>query len=330
MVTVTVGRLATTAVAPPIKGVAPPVKTVNPLNSPAVLNLDQSSFIIAPPVSNDPTTPINPAAPTATDAAINKVAPQPIFMRPSDVQSNPVTFGRFVNEVEQTLQPLVAAQHSIEAGPPEVGFGRPNGFDFFQVVDQTTQQVFLAEGIAYSGPGGPGTLTQISQQFVDITTDNLNITSDGPRTFIHSGAGDDVLQATPLSSSNQGSGHIFNAAGGSNVLIGNDGVNGFKDILMADADPTKSVTNLFQGFESGDDIVVRGLTLQDFTYSATDNAARTQLQITATQIANPAIETSIMVSGFTTQDLSNGKLIMGFSSDGLGSNFMVLNAPFAG
>jgi hypothetical protein len=62
----------------------------------------------------------------------------------------------------------------------------------------------------------------------------------------------------------------------------------------------------------------------------TDNAARTQLQITAAQIANPAIQTSILVSGFTTQDLSNGKLIMGFTSDGAGSNFMVLNAPFAG
>jgi len=49
------------------------------------------------------------------------------------------------------------------------------------------------------------------------------------------------------------------------------------------------------------------------------------LAVTILAVASRA-EPAVRVDGSTL----NGKLIMGFSSDGLGSNFMVLNAPFAG
>jgi len=84
---------------------------------------------------------------------------------------------------------------------------------------------------------------------------------------------------------------------------------------MADADPTQSVTDQFQGFESLDDIVVRGLTLQDFSFSLADNSAHNQLTITAAQIANPAIETNIVISGHSTADVNAGRLQLAFSSD---------------
>jgi hypothetical protein len=270
------------------------------------------------------------AVPTHTAAApVGSIGPadatltpdqQPIFLRPGDA-SNPTIVAQIVHEAE-FLQTVVAGQHVYEAAgaPAQVGLiGTPSDLDdLFQVINPASGQVLLASGIPYDG-----TVANIRHELIDITQDNVTITAQTVLAFIHSGSGDDTLQVF-------GSENLINAGGGSNTLIGTPGQIVSRDLMIVDADPNKSVTDLFKQYGAADDIIVRGLTPTDFSlnFADTGDPAHKQLTITATQNANPAVQTALVLPGYTTADVATGgKLQLAFSSDGLGSNFLMVHQP---
>lgn len=158
----------------------------------------------------------------------------------------------------------------------------------------------------------------MQQELIDITPDNLNITASAPNVFIHSGAGEDALAASSGT-------NVLDGGTGSNFLSGGAGADTFfVDDRAAQGDIWSTVTS----FHAGDAATVWGVTPQDFALQWADGqgaASFTGLTLHATAPGKPTA--SLTLAGFSTADLSNGRLGVAFGTDlGSGSPYMFVRA----
>ncbi len=70
-------------------------------------------------------------------------------------------------------------------------------------------------------------------QFIDITTDNLNITANVPNSFIHSGAGEDAIDVSKANGTN-----VLDGGTSSNFLVGGSGTDTF---FVDDRNPSADI-----------------------------------------------------------------------------------------
>ena len=83
----------------------------------------------------------------------------------------------------------------------------------FTVVDTTTGVSSVNPGTPYSGP-----VAGLQHQYINVTTDSLNITATAPNSFIHTGAGTDGIDVSAVNGTN-----VLDGGGGSNFLTGGTG-----------------------------------------------------------------------------------------------------------
>jgi hypothetical protein len=170
------------------------------------------------------------------------------------------------------------------------------------VTDTTSGQPVTATGTAYSGPV-PG----IQNEYVSVSQDNLNITTSTPNWFIHSGSGTDAIDV-----SKGGGTNVLDGSTGSNFLTGGTGNDTF---FLDDRAPTADVFSTVVGFHSGDNATVFGVDATNFTVQMLDNqgaAGFTGLDFSFTAPGHQ--NANIVLTGYTTADLTNGRLTTSYGT----------------
>jgi len=123
-------------------------------------------------------------------------------------------------------------------GPGYSGLPHRSGPGGFVLVHDTTTNADVADKLShdYTGP-----VDSLQTEYINISTDSLNITATSPNMFIHTGAGNDAIAA--YSGNN-----VLDGGAGSNFLTGGVG----DDTFFVDARGAVSDTwSTVRGFHSG-------------------------------------------------------------------------------
>lgn len=184
----------------------------------------------------------------------------------------------------------------------------------FDVLDTTTNAQIPSEGSAYTGP-----VANLQFQYLNTTTDGLNVTANVDNVFMHSGSGQDALQA-------HGGTNVLDGGTGSNFLVGTtDGTDTFfVDDRGAPADIWSTVVH----FHVGDAATVYGVTPQDFGLNWYDNQGATGYTgLTLHATAAGKATASLTLTGYTMADMSNGRISVSFGTDAAaGTTYMYVHA----
>ncbi len=160
--------------------------------------------------------------------------------------------------------------------------------------DATSGRPVGVVGQAYTGP-----VADLQSEYINITSDNLNISMGTPNWFIHTGSGDDAIAASSGT-------NVLDGGTGSNFLTGGSGSDTFfVDNRGASADTWSTIVN----FGVGDAVTIWGVTPNDFNFDFEDGQGATGftgLTLHATAPDKPTA--SVTFSGFTTADLANGRI----------------------
>ncbi len=181
------------------------------------------------------------------------------------------------------------------------------------VLDTSTDQVLPSAVTPYAGP-----VAGLQEQFIDITSDNLNVAASTDNWFIHTGSGTDAIAVT-------GGTNVLDGGTGSNFLVGGSGTDTFfVDDRQANADIWSSVSN----FHTGDSATVWGVTPSAFALIWADGqgaSGYTGLTLHAEAADRPTA--SLTLAGYTSADLSNGTLSVAYGTDAAsGSAYMYIHA----
>lgn len=161
------------------------------------------------------------------------------------------------------------------------------------IADITTGQPVTVNGQPYVGP-----VSGLQQQYINITTDNLNIAATTPNWFIRSGSGEDAVAVTSGT-------NVLDGGSGSNFLTGGSGTDTFFD----NASTTETTWSTISNFHIGDAVTLFGITPSDFTLSwANDEGATGYTGLTLTATAHGQPNTLLTLAGFNNTALTNGTL----------------------
>jgi len=193
-----------------------------------------------------------------------------------------------------------------------VRFGNVDHDDAAVVVDLSGGQPVAIVANPYTGP-----VAGLQNEYINVTSHNLNVATATPNWFVHSGSGDDAI--TVSSGTN-----VLDGGTGSNFLTGGSGTDTFfVDDRAATADIWSTVNNL----HAGDAATIWGVTAQDFDLNWMDGegaAGFTGLTLHATAAGKPTA--SLTLAGYTSADLNNGRLSMSFGTDpASGSAYMYIH-----
>lgn len=129
--------------------------------------------------------------------------------------------------------------------------------------DQTSQQPVIARGEAYAGP-----VSGLQNQFVDGTSDNLNVAMSTQNWYVQTGDGNDAITAF-------GGTNVLDGGAGSNFLTGGAGAGDGSDTFFLDGrDPDPSWDTIVN-FHPGDALTLWGFVPGTSTasWSASDGTA---------------------------------------------------------
>jgi V8-like Glu-specific endopeptidase len=179
-------------------------------------------------------------------------------------------------------------------------------------LDTTTGQSLPATAQSYTGP-----VAGLQDQYVNITSDSLNIGVNTPNWFIHSGSGIDAIAV------NSGT-NVLDGGIASNFLTGGSGTDTF---FVDDRGPTADIWSTVAGFHAGDAATLWGVTPQDFGLAWVDGqgaAGFTGLTLHATASGRPTA--SLTLAGYTQADMASGRLSVSFGTDpASGSAYMFVH-----
>ena len=178
------------------------------------------------------------------------------------------------------------------------------------VFDTTTGQSVSATGQPYTGP-----VSGLQWEYINITSDSLNISVSTPNWFIHSGSGNDAIAAS--------SGiNVLDGGTGSNFLTGGSGTDTF---FVDDRSASADIWSTVIGFHAGDAATIWGVTPQDFSLTWVDGQGATGytgLTLHATSAGKPTA--SLTLAGFSQADMTSGRLSVSFGTVG-GSAYMYVH-----
>ena len=169
----------------------------------------------------------------------------------TDIDSEPLT----INAAD-TLSNTATQQVAVNFNPIPLP-ATPANF----TVDDTTNGISgTSAGEPYTGP-----VVGITTEIIIATSDNINVTANIPNVFIHTGSGEDALQA--LSGTN-----VLDGSTGSNFLVGGTGspatnTDTFFLDDRANSPTPPGITGIWStvvNFHSGDNATVWGVTPKDF------------------------------------------------------------------
>ena len=177
----------------------------------------------------------------------------------------------------------------------------PTAAPDLSVFDTTMGQSLLAAAQPYAGP-----VDGLQEQYINLTSDSLNISVSTPNWFIHSGSGIDAIAA------NSGI-NVLDGGFASDFMTGGSGTDTF---FVDDRAALADIWDTVVGFHAGDAATVWGVTPQDFSLNWVGGqgaAGFTGLTLHATATGKPTA--SLTLAGFTQTDLTNGRLSVSFGTD---------------
>jgi serralysin len=194
---------------------------------------------------------------------------------------------QIVSATAVPLSPGVAAQNTISGSPID------------------------ASPHAYTGPVGG-----LFGEYINITSDNLNLSAGVNNLFLHTGSGTDAIAV-------RGGINVLDGGTGSNFLTGGAGTDTF---FVDDRAASATIWSTVAGFHRGDAATVWGVTPSDFTLNWADNEGATGFTgLTLHAIAPGLPIASLTLTGFSQADLASGRLSVQFGAVG-GSNYMYIAA----
>jgi hypothetical protein len=179
--------------------------------------------------------------------------------------------------------------------------------------DTTTNQPVAAVGQAYTGP-----VAGLQNEYINVTSDSLNVTAVTPNWFIHTGSGTDAIAVSSGT-------NVLDGGTGSNFLAGGGGTDTF---FVDDRGASADLWSTVAGFHAGDAATIWGVTPQDFGLAWMDGQGApgfTGLTLHATAAGRSTA--SLTLAGYSRADLGNGRLSVSFGTDpASGSAFMSVHA----
>ncbi len=198
-------------------------------------------------------------------------------------------------------------------GPGTPGSSAQGPTPGLSVLDTTTSQSLSAVAQPYAGP-----VAGLQEQYINITSDSLNVSVSTPNWFIHSGQGTDAIAV------NSGT-NVLDGGTASNFMTGGSGTDTF---FVDDRAALADIWDTVVGFHAGDSATIWGVTPQDFSFQWVDSqgaAGFTGLTLHATAPGKPTA--SLTLAGFTQADMANGRLSVNVGTDpASGSTFMYVHA----
>lgn len=187
--------------------------------------------------------------------------------------------------------------------------------DHFQVIDQSAGGQAGAQGSTYSGP-----VAGLQFEFISSSTGNVAVTSLVANVFIRTGIGMDAIDVHVTGGTN-----VLDGGTGSNFLVGGTG-SGSQDTFFVDArNATADIWSTVANFHAGDAATLFGITQQDYSLQWVDNqgaSGYTGLTLHATAAGKPTA--SLTLAGYSTADLTNGRLSTSFGTVG-GSAYLYIH-----
>ncbi|HYZ24912.1 MAG TPA: hypothetical protein VE690_22440 [Rhodopila sp.] len=174
----------------------------------------------------------------------------------------------------------------------------------FVIFNMSSGAVNTSSGQPFAGPPGSPTT-----EYANITSDSLNVNSNTSSAFIITGSGNDVINASGSDGTN-----VLDGGTGSDTLLGGKGENTFLTTVLGQ---TKDTLTTAAYLHSGDTVTMLGVTPTDFNVDLSNNAGLpgyTGLQYAFSAAGQPT--TKIVLSGYSTNDLLNGKLSQSFGMVG--------------
>ena len=190
----------------------------------------------------------------------------------------------------------------------------------FSELDTTTNIPLQTNGTPYSGP-----VAGLQEEFTDGASDNPNVTANVPNVFIHTGSGEDAIDV-----SHGGGNNVLDGSTGSNFLVGGSGDDTF---FVDDRSPSADIWSTVANFHAGDAATIFGVTQSGFDTSWVDGQGATgftglTLHVTAAGLLiGPGHPTaSLTLAGFTTADLSNGRISTSWGTEADGTPYLYVHA----
>lgn len=210
------------------------------------------------------------------------------------------TAGYNVQLTDQSVAQIDAWAAKLEAPLPPI-----------TVFDTTQQAGIAASGIPYVGP-----VAGLENTYANITTDGLNIIATTPNWFIATGSGNDAITVT---SGN----NVVDGGAGSNFLTGGVG----NDTFFVNATPpNQNIWSTVVHFHQGDFATLWGVAPYVATSLAWANgqgaAGYTGLTLHATTVNGTSA--SLTLDGYTTADLSDGRLAIAYGVDPTSGPYMLI------
>jgi hypothetical protein len=184
----------------------------------------------------------------------------------------------------------------------------------FSVLDTTTNTPLQTNGTPYSGP-----VAGLQWELIDTTTDNLNVTANVPNVFIHTGSGEDAINVSHANGNN-----VLDGSTGSNFLVGGSGNDTF---FVDDRSPSADIWSTVSNFHAGDAATIFGITQSGFDTSWVDGQGATGftgLTLHVTGAGHPTA--SLTLAGFSTADLSDGRISTSFGHEADGTPYLYVHA----
>ena len=186
------------------------------------------------------------------------------------------------------------------------------GTAVFSGKDTTNGQSVADTSHDYKGPV-PGLKTE----FINTTTDSLNITVTTPNWFVHTGAGTDAIAVL-------GGTNVLDGGTGSNFLTGGTGSDTF---FVDDRGASGDIWSSVVGFHAGDSATVWGVTAAGFGIAWVDGQGATGFTgLTLHATAAGKAPASLTLTGYTQADMTSGRISVQFGTDaGSGSAYMFIH-----
>jgi probable HAF family extracellular repeat protein len=178
------------------------------------------------------------------------------------------------------------------------------------VFDTTRSVSFLPITDQYSGP-----VAGLDQEYIYPGHDSVNMTVSSHDWFLKGGAGDDAIQAFAGY-------NVLDGGTGSNFLTGGSGTDTF---FVDDRGPPADIWSTVTGFHMLDDATIFGIVpaANNSNFQWVDNQGAAGFTGLTLHVLQPNAPTaSLTLAGYTTADLSNGRLNVGFGTEPDGTPFM--------
>jgi hypothetical protein len=193
------------------------------------------------------------------------------------------------------------------------------GFDVnmptnFSVLDTTTNTPLQTNGTQYSGP-----VAGLEWEDIYTGSDNLSVTANAPNVFIHTGSGEDAINVSNVAGNN-----VLDGSTESNFLVGGSGDDTF---FVDDRSPAADIWSTVANFHGGEAATIFGVTQSGFVTSWVNGQGATGytgLTLHLTASGNPTA--SLTLAGFSTADLSDGRISTSWGAEADGTPYLYVHA----